>query len=257
MEREVEEVTFRGEESELTTESDFWTSSSSSFEDSPAADPDSASSADGTGDHHFYHHHHHNNPDHRQFPPTHEDSPIAEGHNMYFHTDFGDTIFFKDWITSSHLETFYVCIAFFMYAIIYEALKSYRKTLIFKKNFRSDSYAVAAKLSANGLGSNPIGEDAVSSECHEMKPWLKEMFSMIHGINTLIHTTQIAMGYILMLAVMTFNLWIIMSILLGSAVGFFIFGWKRRASSSADSCESSIPSSSPDNSYVNKGFAGF
>lgn len=43
------------------------------------------------------------------------------------------------------------------------------------------------------------------------------------SLSTLFHILQISLGYILMLQVMTFNVWIFVAVLAGTAVGFFMF----------------------------------
>jgi len=42
-------------------------------------------------------------------------------------------------------------------------------------------------------------------------------------ISTLFHVCQVFLGYILMLIVMTFNVWIFLAVLIGTGLGFFIF----------------------------------
>ena len=53
------------------------------------------------------------------------------------------------------------------------------------------------------------------------------MLSWNHMIATSFHFIQIALAYLLMLIVMTFNIWLIMSVVLGSALGYFVIGWKK------------------------------
>ena len=45
-----------------------------------------------------------------------------------------------------------------------------------------------------------------------------------HILQTFLHMVQVTLGYILMLAFMTFNVWICISIVLGAGLGYFIFG---------------------------------
>ena len=53
------------------------------------------------------------------------------------------------------------------------------------------------------------------------------MLSWNHLIATGFHFIKIALAYLLMLIVMTFNIWLIMSVVLGSALGYFVIGWKK------------------------------
>ncbi|XP_033731927.1 probable low affinity copper uptake protein 2 [Pecten maximus] len=48
-----------------------------------------------------------------------------------------------------------------------------------------------------------------------------------HCLGMLTHTFNLLTGYIIMLAVMTYNVWITIGVIAGSGVGFFIFGGLR------------------------------
>lgn len=52
----------------------------------------------------------------------------------------------------------------------------------------------------------------------------------IHLTQTLMHLIQVTVSYALMLIVMTFNVWLVLAIILGATVGFFFFGWIRQRS---------------------------
>lgn len=43
------------------------------------------------------------------------------------------------------------------------------------------------------------------------------------SFSTLLHMFQVLLGYILMLMVMTFNVWIFLAVLVGTSIGFFMF----------------------------------
>lgn len=52
----------------------------------------------------------------------------------------------------------------------------------------------------------------------------------IHLVQTLMHLVQVTLSYSLMLIVMTFNVWLVLAVVLGAAVGYFFFGWIRQRS---------------------------
>lgn len=52
----------------------------------------------------------------------------------------------------------------------------------------------------------------------------------IHLVQTLMHLVQVALSYSLMLIVMTFNVWLVLAVVLGAGVGYFFFGWIRQRS---------------------------
>lgn len=46
-----------------------------------------------------------------------------------------------------------------------------------------------------------------------------------HIIQTLLYVVQFVGGYFLMLAIMTYNLWLVVGGVLGLGLGYFLFGW--------------------------------
>jgi len=48
-----------------------------------------------------------------------------------------------------------------------------------------------------------------------------------HAVQSLVRMLHLLMGYILMLAIMTYNAWIAISVIIGSFLGYFFFGWMR------------------------------
>lgn len=211
---EVEEATFAGDENEMTTESgynnnhfQFISPSSVSSGDKTAFDSEEVSS--------YGHHHVHQEEQHPSM--------------MYLHTNFGDTFFFKPFTTSSHLETFYVCTFLFILAIIYNSLKSYQYHLNQKRpSLETTCYPVAEKFSEASIES---GHD---NHHHIVKLWIKSVISIHNLLDSVMHIVIITIGYLLMLAVMSFNLWILIAVIAGEGIGYFIFGWARRTPS-ADS----------------------
>jgi solute carrier family 31 (copper transporter), member 1 len=58
----------------------------------------------------------------------------------------------------------------------------------------------------------------------------EQMFNLMHGSQTILHGIQIFISYILMLIVMLCNNTLIIMIVLGAALGYFVFGWMRKSS---------------------------
>jgi hypothetical protein len=63
-----------------------------------------------------------------------------------------------------------------------------------------------------------------------------KMFNVHHYIQTFLHFSQFAVSYFLMLAFMTFNYWLCLSILVGITIGFFVFGVKREKNNLNEEC---------------------
>lgn len=108
------------------------------------------------------------------------------------------------------------CIGFFLMAVLYEALKFYREDLLLKSQQANQTVV-----------KNSDGE--VTRRSVKLSP-LQEMLSGPHLVQTLLHILQVFTSYILMLIIMLCNLWLVLAICLGAAVGYFLFGWMRKTS---------------------------
>ena len=61
--------------------------------------------------------------------------------------------------------------------------------------------------------------------------------SKLHLLQTVLHMLQVFLGYLLMLAFMTYNVWLCVAIILGAGSGYFLFGWNSVAISNlGDHC---------------------
>lgn len=53
------------------------------------------------------------------------------------------------------------------------------------------------------------------------------MMSKDHCCQTVLHLLQVVLSYCLMLIFMTYNVWLCLAVALGSAAGYFLFGWRK------------------------------
>ena len=54
-----------------------------------------------------------------------------------------------------------------------------------------------------------------------------KMISLAHFVLTALHMVQMTLAYFLMLIVMTYNTWLCLSVIFGSTLGYFLFGWRK------------------------------
>ncbi|KAI3384360.1 hypothetical protein SNEBB_008233 [Seison nebaliae] len=70
--------------------------------------------------------------------------------------------------------------------------------------------------------------------CSTIRKKRQVMMSPLHLYQTILHIVQFVLAYLLMLAFMTYNVWIGMAISLGAGFGYFSFGWRRQVLTQTD-----------------------
>ncbi|CAJ0573548.1 unnamed protein product, partial [Mesorhabditis spiculigera] len=113
---------------------------------------------------------------------------------MWFHTHVEDTILFDFWTVNTAGEMVYSCFILLFLAIGLEALKWAR--------WRAEQHW-DGKLPETYIG---------------------RLFHHAHLVQVLLFFIQITLGYLLMLAFMTFSIWVGLAIAIGSGIGFYFFG---------------------------------
>ena len=128
------------------------------------------------------------------------------------------------WKTTNQWEYTLSCLFFFFLAAFYEWLSTYRNNL--RRSVKSDYTS--------------IQDDSIQPYSTPYPFILTDQSrrSMLRGHHfrlTLLYTFQLAISYIIMLVVMTFNGGLFVSCILGFGVGYFLFG-ASRALEAAPSC---------------------
>ncbi|XP_028030611.1 high affinity copper uptake protein 1-like [Bombyx mandarina] len=163
---------------------------------------------------HMMHHDHDHGHDH-----GHSDDPCAghdHSHAMVFHSCVCTEILFQGWKTTNALELFGSAVAIFLAGVLYEGLKYYREALHTRASSASDSRVNITK-----------SECGTNSPCAGTAVVKYSMLSGGHIIQTCLHFIQSTASYMLMLIFMTYNVWLCLALVLGLAVGYFFFGWKK------------------------------
>lgn len=146
----------------------------------------------------------------------------------YFHTSFGDTILFQNWLTTSRLNVLAFCAIFFVISFTYEALK-YLRELMFHKNLSShlvDNLYSLNKLPATSGNQNRT--KVISLLTTQSSPSNCNRLSFLnHLVQSFFHTLQVLIGYTLMLGFMIMNTWICVSIIVGAGCGYFTFFYRK------------------------------
>ncbi|XP_055525214.1 high affinity copper uptake protein 1 [Wyeomyia smithii] len=130
---------------------------------------------------------------------------------MSFHGGSCEIILFPKWATTETGQFVGACFGFFLLALLYEALKFSREMLRRKE------------LNAGGTP-------------YATKTLRQHLTSKFHILQSVLHLIQVSVSYILMLIVMTFNLWLGLAVVSGAAIGFFFFGWIRQSTLDPNEC---------------------
>lgn len=148
----------------------------------------------------------------------------GHGMMMTFHTGYCETVLFESWKVTSVGGLVGSMIGIFIMAALYEGLKYYREYLLWK-TYNSLQYRAVAMPAEKAIGA----EDSrivhmVGEVIHKQPP---TMFSRMHGFQTFLQIVQTVLSYFLMLIFMTYNVWLCVAVVIGTAVGYFLFGWKK------------------------------
>nr|BAM17948.1 copper transporter [Papilio xuthus] len=156
-------------------------------------------------------HHHDHDHDH-----DHGDGCMSS-HPMTFHVGVCQEILFNGWKTTTGLELFGSAGAIFLAGVLYKGLKYYRKAL----------HTKATTATGDSQGNITKNECGNQGSCGGTAVVKYSMLSSGHIIQTLLHIVQSTASYVLMLVFMTYNVWLCLALVLGLAVGYFFFGWRK------------------------------
>ncbi|XP_011137725.1 high affinity copper uptake protein 1 isoform X2 [Harpegnathos saltator] len=138
----------------------------------------------------------------------------GHGMSMTFHTGVCESVLFDSWRITSIGGLVGSMIGIIIMAALYEGLKYYREYL-FWKTYNSLQYRSVTV---------PNEKNVVAEDSRVVQP---TMLSWMHLFQTFLHIVQIVLSYFLMLIFMTYNVWLCCAVVLGAAIGYFLFGWKK------------------------------
>ncbi|XP_043087748.1 probable low affinity copper uptake protein 2 [Puntigrus tetrazona] len=148
--------------------------------------------------------------------------------NMHFIGSSNVTLLFDFWDVRGPAGMVLSVFVVLLLTVIYEFLKVWKIT-IGKRNQASVKQSSApvsfspeascfASVMKHQEGSSSLtnSPSEISLAATAKKSWL------LHCLLTAIHILQVALGYMLMLCVMSYNVWIFLGVVLGSVLGYFL-----------------------------------
>uniref|UniRef100_A0A7N5P0M7 Copper transport protein n=1 Tax=Ailuropoda melanoleuca TaxID=9646 RepID=A0A7N5P0M7_AILME len=135
---------------------------------------------------------------------------------MPMHFFFSDKVvlLFDFWDVRSPGGMVLSVVVIMLLSVLYEGIKVYKVKLIQKR-----MPAVVSSLSQENLG-EPEGASVNTFVGMETSSLNKRL--SWHLAETLLHMVQVVLGYLVMLAVMSYNTWIFLGAIVGSATGYFV-----------------------------------
>nr|AMK07599.1 copper transporter 2 [Acanthogobius hasta] len=140
--------------------------------------------------------------------------------SMTFDTSSSVTLLFDFWEVHGAAGMLLSVAVVFLLTLAYEVLKVSRIWLShrFKK-----STAPPPGDSSPALGGSTSVSSLTPIAPTEPPPPLSTKHSvLLHGAQAALHTVQVALGYMLMLCVMSYNTWIFLAVICGSVLGYYL-----------------------------------
>ncbi|XP_054854503.1 probable low affinity copper uptake protein 2 [Eublepharis macularius] len=133
---------------------------------------------------------------------------------MYFFFSDKVVLLFDFWNVHSPAGMALSVLVMMLLAVLYEAIKVGKAKLLLRT-----MPAMAPSLSQETL-EEP--ERASMNTGVERLAGTPQKWFLWHSIQTLLHVVQVVLGYLVMLAVMSYNMWIFLGVIVGSAIGYYI-----------------------------------
>ncbi|PFX23956.1 high affinity copper uptake protein 1-like [Stylophora pistillata] len=130
------------------------------------------------------------------------------GHVMMFHLRTDLNVLFEQWEITSTKVLIGSCIAVFFLAVLYEGLKIFRMRLM--------------HTHGRYVRESNQGKD-VTHYWETRRGCRQNMCTCLHLMQTVMHVVQVVLGYLLMLVVMTFQVYLGVAVIIGAGLGYFLF----------------------------------
>uniref|UniRef100_A0A8D0C2J5 Copper transport protein n=1 Tax=Salvator merianae TaxID=96440 RepID=A0A8D0C2J5_SALMN len=133
---------------------------------------------------------------------------------MYFYFSDKVVLLFDFWNVHSPAGMALSVLIITLLAVLYEAIKVGKAKIL-----QQMMPVITPSISQEVLGeperaSIDTGNRQLTTTPKKLFPW--------HIAQTVLHVVQVVLGYLVMLAVMTYNTWIFLGVIVGSTIGYFL-----------------------------------
>ncbi|XP_060791541.1 probable low affinity copper uptake protein 2 [Neoarius graeffei] len=157
---------------------------------------------------------------------------------MHFEASSTVTLLFDFWSVHGPGGMVLSVLVVLMLTVLYEFLKVWKNILV-KRSEKLLAPSVSATSSPNPPCFSPVLEHPESTSSLANSPSQVSLAPtentttpvldtstinswLLHGVRTGLHVVQVVLGYMLMLCVMSYNVWIFLGVIVGSLLGYFI-----------------------------------
>uniref|UniRef100_A0AAY5EK31 Copper transport protein n=1 Tax=Electrophorus electricus TaxID=8005 RepID=A0AAY5EK31_ELEEL len=133
---------------------------------------------------------------------------------MYFESSSNVTLLFDFWNVHGPGGMVLSVFVVLLLTVIYELLKVWKTTLE-KQSKPPPSSSLTNSPSEVCLAPTDLTAPTVVATL-SANSWL------LHSFQTGVHVVHVVLGYMLMLCVMSYNVWIFLGVMVGSALGYFL-----------------------------------
>nr|XP_060613318.1 protein SLC31A2 [Anolis sagrei ordinatus] len=133
---------------------------------------------------------------------------------MHFYFSDKVVLLFDFWNVHTPAGMVLTVVIILLLAVLYEAIKVGKLKLI-----QCAMPVVPPSISQEALGEPEI--TSINTGTAQLTGTSKFPFPW-HVAQTLIHVVQVVLGYMVMLAVMSYNSWVFIGVIVGSAIGYYV-----------------------------------
>ncbi|GIX78752.1 copper transporter [Caerostris darwini] len=133
--------------------------------------------------------------------------------NYFLFSNTVQHLLFKDVTVSSNEGMFGLCVGVAVFTFVYEAIKSLRHYLVILQNKRKAEHLQHSEDKNIGKEDSTFTSLTLSSEKAEKLKF--------HCIQSVLHMIQLTLGYMVMLIVMSYNAWLVITIVVTTAMCFY------------------------------------
>lgn len=140
--------------------------------------------------------------------------------SMTFETSSSVTLLFDFWNVHGAAGMVLSVLVVFLLTLFYELLKVWRIWL--SRRFKKTTAPLSDGTSVLESSPSESSLTPIASVTQPTTGTSSRNSLQLHLVQTALHVLQVALGYMLMLCVMSYNTWIFIAVIAGSVLGYFI-----------------------------------